>query len=433
MASTDRGTGVLRRPSGVFYGWWLAGLTAVTMALVISPIFQGIGVFFFALERDFGWSRAALSVAFSLARAAEAVIAPTAGYLTDRLGTRRLVFIGYIILGFGFILFSTVDTIGEFYLAFIVLTVGAGFASFLPMMAALNNWFIKRRATAMGIAQTGIGMGGLLVPALALGITSLGWRIMTLVLAILMWLLALPVTAAIRNRPEDYGQRPDGDLPDTSASKSGSTTISTLDGATVEFTPGQALRTSAFWLISIGHGFSSVVFMTLTIHVIPMITDRGFSLPVAATVVATFTGVGGVFQLIGGLMGDRVPKRPAIAVFISIQAVGVVVLAMAESIMAFYAFAVIFGIGFGGRVPMLIAIRGDYFGRRSFATIFGASLVPMNLIMMVGPIMAGYMFDVSGSYAIPFVALISVNVIAVPLILLAKPTTRDGDQTPHHL
>ena len=107
MASTDRGTGVLRRPSGVFYGWWLAGLTAVTLALVISPIFQGIGVFFFALERDFGWSRAALSVAFSLARAAEAVIAPTAGYLTYRLGTRRLVFIGYIILGFGFILFSS--------------------------------------------------------------------------------------------------------------------------------------------------------------------------------------------------------------------------------------------------------------------------------------------------------------------------------------
>ena len=170
--------------------------------------------------------------------------------------------------------------------------------------------------------------------------------------------------------------------------------------------------------------------MTLTIHVIPMITDKGFSLPLAATVVATFTGVGGVFQLIGGLMGDRVPKRPAIAVFISIQAVGVVVLAMAESILAFYAFAVIFGIGFGGRVPMLIALRGDYFGRRSFATIFGASLVPMNLIMMVGPIMAGYMYDVYGSYAIPLVALIAANLIAVPLILLAKQPIRDGDQAP---
>jgi MFS family permease len=430
VTTTDKGPGVLRRPRGVFYGWWLAGLTAVTLALVISPIFQGIGVFFFALERDFGWSRAALSMAFSLARAAEAVIAPMAGYLTDRIGTRRLVLIGYIILGFGFILFSTVDRIGEFYLAFIVLTVGAGFASFLPLMAALNNWFIKQRATAMGIAQTGIGIGGLLVPALALGVLSLGWRTVTLVLAILMWLLALPVSAAIRNRPEEYGQRPDGSLPNTSASKNDSTIMSSPDEASVDFTPRQALRTSAFWLISIGHGLSSVVFMTLTIHVIPMMTDRGFSLPMAATIVATFTGVGGVFQVIGGLMGDRVPKRPAIAMFISLQAAGLVVLAMAQSTLSLYVFAVIFGIGFGGRVPILIALRGDYFGRKSFATIFGASLVPMNLIMMIGPVMAGYMYDVSGSYASPLLALIALNLIAVPLILLAKQPSLDGDQAP---
>ena len=185
-------------PRRMFYGWWLVGITALTFAVVISPIFLGLGTFFVALEDEFGWSRAALAGAFSLSRAEDAVIGPLAGYLTDKLGTRRLVPIGFFILGLGFVLFSFVQSLVWFYLAFFILTIGAGLASFLPLIGAINNWFVRRRSTAMGIAQTGVSLGGLLVPALAWAISIGGWRATALLLAGLMWLLALPMGSIIR-------------------------------------------------------------------------------------------------------------------------------------------------------------------------------------------------------------------------------------------
>ena len=387
-------------PRRVFYGWWLVGLTAFTLAVVISPIFLGLGTFFVALEDEFGWSRAALAGAFSLARAEDAVIGPLAGYLTDRIGTRRLVPIGFMILGVGFVLFSLVQSLAQFYLAFVVLTIGAGLASFLPLIGAINNWFVRRRATAIGFAQTGVGFGGILVPALAWAITLGGWRTTALLLAGLMWLLALPMGKFIRNRPEDYGQSPDGDPPSI---PSEAVRTNAEDGVelTGDLTAAQAIRTSAFWLISLAHAFPALAFLTLSIRVIPMIMDRGFSLAVAASVVTTYTAVSGVFQLIGGFVGDRVPKRTAIATFVLIQAAGVVIAALAQSIFMLFLFAVVFGIGFGGRVPLLVAIRGDYFGRKAFATIFGLSTIPMSLITLSGPVSVGYVFDLTGSYLSP--------------------------------
>ena len=406
-------------PRRVFYGWWLVGLTAFTFAVVISPIFLGLGTFFVALEDEFGWSRAALAGAFSLARAEDAIVGPVAGYLTDKLGTRRLVPIGFFILGLGFVLLSFVQSLFWFYLAFFVLTFGAGLASFLPLIGAINNWFVRRRATAIGIAQSGVSLGGLLVPALALAITLGGWRATALLLAGLMWLLALPMGSIILNRPEDIGQLPDGDPPLIQPGE-----VSTDDEYAVlptnDMTASQAIKTSAFWLISLAHAFPALAFITLSIHVIPMTTDRGYSLAVAATVVTTYTSVGGVFQLIGGFVGDMVPKRPAIAVFILVQGIGVLIAAFAQSMFMLFLFAVVFGIGFGGRVPLLVAIRGDYFGRKAFATIFGLSTIPMSLITISGPVVVGYLFDVTGSYSVPLLGIAVLNMLGAGLILMVR-------------
>ena len=403
-------------PRRVFYGWWLVGLTAFVFAVVISPIFLGLGTFFVALEDEFGWSRAALAGAFSLARAEDAVISPLAGYLTDKLGTRRLVPIGFFILGIGFVMFSFVQSLVWFYIAFMVLTIGAGFASFLPLIGAINNWFIRRKATAIGLAQTGMSLGGVLVPVLAWAIASGGWRTTALLLAGLMWMIALPIGSIIRNRPEDFGQRPDGDTP-KSQLKGGMVAEPDDDMAT-GMTASQAVRTSAFWLISLAHAFPALAFITISIHAIPMITDRGFSLAIAASVVMTYTVIGGIFQLIGGFVGDRVPKRTAIAVFIGIQGAGVLLGAVAESIYGLFLFAVVFGIGFGGRVPLLVAIRGDYFGRRAFATIFGLSTIPMSLITLSGPVVVGYVFDVTGSYLVPLLGVFVLNMLGAGFILI---------------
>ena len=144
---------------------------------------------------------------------------------------------------------------------------------------------------------------------------------------------------------------------------------------------------------------------------------------IAATVVAVYTVIGLAFQLVGGILGDRLPKPPLIAAFTAIQGLGVIVLAYASGTGGVLLFAVLFGIGFGGRVPLVIALRGEYFGRRAFATILGASLLPMNIAQIVAPILTGYLYDTQGTYVIPFVGLAILNILGATVILLARKPT----------
>lgn len=392
------------------------------MALAISPIFQGLGVFFVTLERQYGWSRTVLSGAFSLARAEDTFIGPLSGYLTDRLGARRIVLIGFIVLGFGYILLSTVRTVPMFYLAFISLTIGSGLAGFVPVMSALNQWFNRRRASAMGISQSGLHWGGvLLAPALAWGVTIADWRLVALALAVAMFVAAGPISMGIRNRPEDYGERPDGDKPDDVTKKAQENLNAERRGATQDFTLRQALRTRAFWLVSFAHACPAAVFVTLTIHAIPMIVDKGFSLGQAAAVVATFSLAAGVCQFLGGFLGDHVPRRLAIMVLIAIQSAGIVIAVFAQSPLAMFVFAFVFGIGAGGRVPSLVALRGDYFGRTSFATILGFSSIAISLTTMGGPVLVGYVVDQSGSYTSSLWGMAVVSSLGALCIGFARP------------
>lgn len=418
MPGSTRGNMGIWRDGRPFYGWILVGITAFVLAVVISPILQGIGTFFVALEDEFGWSRTLLAGAFSLARAEDTIVGPLVGYLTDRVGTRRLVLIGFVVLAAGFFLLGSIQTVVGFYGAFIVITAGAGFAGFLPLMGAINHWFVRYRTTAMGMAQAGVSIGGLLVPALAWSITTFGWRNTSYGMGVLMLLLAVPVSAAIRNRPEDHGLLPDGDAPGEVLVGDGLDSRERPAVDPGDHTLAQALRSRAFWLIALAHAFAAVAFLTLGVHAIPMITDRDVSLGVAASVVATYTAVAGVFQIGGGIVGDRVPKRLAIAAFMSIQTAGVLVAALARSTPMMFVFAVLFGIGAGGRIPLLIAIRSDYFGRSAFATIFGFSTLPMSVILIAGPVLTGYLFDTLGSYTVPLLGLCGLGLVGVVLILL---------------
>ena len=157
----------VRRIRGVFYGWWLSGIAAFVMILGIAPLFHGMPAWNVVLDRKFEWSRAQLSLAFSLARMENTVMGPVGGFLVDRLGPRRMVLVGLLILGVGFLLFSQVHNLWQFYLAFVLMSMGMGLGTFLPMMTALNNWFIQRRSTAMAVAFNGLFIGAvILVPAL---------------------------------------------------------------------------------------------------------------------------------------------------------------------------------------------------------------------------------------------------------------------------
>ena len=417
-------------------------------------MFHAMGLWFVALEHTFGWTRTQLSLAFAFTRVEGGILGPIEGYLTDRYGTKRLVMAGMAIMGVGWILFSLVQDTKDvpllrdlpyhtlpdfmqvlvppitFYLVYMLIALGQGIGSWLPLMAMLNNWFNRRRAMAMGFSNSTSRLGTLvLIPAIAWAIDPeferLGWRTTVIIIGVAILVINLPLSLLIRNRPEDHGLLPDGDRPSrapASGSATGETRTQARSAAAdqVDFTWQQAIRTPAFWLISVGHGCTSMILIAMMAHLAPMMTDQGYSLQTASFVITGYTVVSMVFQIIGGFVGDRVPKRLALFVFTWIQASGVFLLTFGPATLPVaYGFALLFGAGFGGRNPLTVSIRGEYFGRASFGKIMGLSQVPMNVMLLAAPVFAGVVRDVTDEYTIAFATLAALNMLGGVLFLFA--------------
>ena len=410
----------------MFYGWIIVGLALIANGMSSGPVWSGVGVWIKVLEIHFGWSRAQLTGAFSMAQLEGSIIGPLMGYLIDKLGPRRMVFIGFIITGLGFLLFSRTNSLIIFYVSYGLIMLGTAAGTWLPFMSVVNRWFVRKRGVSMAVAGLGSPLGGLaLVPVLAWAVApeSHGWAVTAQWIGVVFLCMAWPVSQLIRVRPEDYGLRPDGDPPDQVVPDAARAArrVSSLDQ--LQFTGRQAIRTPAFWLITFGHAFSSILFATLTVHLVPMLTDKGLSLQEAANMFSVVMGVAAVFQLIGGYAGDRLPKNVVIAFFGFIQAGGFLMAVMVDSLPTAIMFAATFGAGFGGRNPLTTAIRGDYFGEKAFATITGISSAPMYMLMLAAPLFAAFMFDSTDSYTVSFLVIGGFGVMSGVLFFLAKKPT----------
>ncbi len=418
----------ITRARKVYYGWWLAAIAGFVMIITSVPIFHAMTVWAVAMEAHFGWSRVQLGFALSLTRVEGSISGPIAGYLTDRFGARVMVFTGLLILAGGFFLFSQVQNLWMFYLAFFIMSLGNGQSGWLPMMTLMNNWFSRRRSTAMAMTMTGMGLGALiLVPAIAWAVDPdedrLGWRLTAGILGAVVVASAFIIPKLIRNKPQDYGLLPDGDQPSAGTDLSAPTGIARArrQPTQPEFTTRQALKTSSFWFITFGHGFGSMVILGIFSHLgLLMVEDLGFSIQQTAWIVTVYTAISMVFQMFGGYVGDRIPKNVALFIFTTVQGIAIVLLATASTMFDFYLFALLFGIGFGGRNPLTTAIRGEYFGRASFGKILGISTVPMNILLLISSPLAGYMRDVQGSYESAFMTLAALNFIGAVLFLMSR-------------
>ncbi len=426
-------------PREVFYGWWLVGVSGSIMVISTTPMFHAMGLWFVALEHHFKWNRTQLSLAFAFTRIEGGILGPVEGILVDKFGTRRLVLIGMTIMGIGWILFSQIQNITVFgwvfrdlwmfYLIYMVIALGQGLGSWLPLMTMLNNWFNRHRAKAMGFSNSVSRIGTLvLIPAIAWAIDPkfdrLGWENTVVIIGIVVLIAVFPLTRLIRNRPEEYGLLPDGDKPEDQLTDQADKTERPRARAddNTDFTLRQAIMTPAFWLISVGHGFTSMILIAMMAHLAPMMDDRAYSLQTSAFVITAYTAVSMVFQIVGGFVGDRVPKRYALFVFTWIQASGVFLLTFGPATLPVaYGFALLFGIGFGGRNPLTVSIRGEYFGRKSFGKIMGISQVPMNILLLSAPVFAGVVRDSTGEYTIAFATLACLNMLGGLLFLLAHP------------
>lgn len=401
--------------SKIEYGWWVAIAGAISMTITNGPVQQASSALFTAIEGDFHWSRAAITGAASFGQLSMAVLGPIQGTLVDRFGAGRMILIGLTLGGIGAILLSQVHGLVMYYGAFLAMTTGIALGGFMPSMTAVNAWMPHRRAGAMAIIQLGNSMGALLVPAIALGITLFGWRDTVIGVGALI-LAATPVLARVIGRPAplELTAAQLRRMPSRSRGEQG------------EFTAREALHTRAFWIIATTHTLANLSVAAVTAHLILHLTDVGLSLNTASTVLPIIGAAGFASQVTGGVIGDRVDKRLAVSFLLAVQASAVVVLAFSRAYWVAVIFGMVWGIGFGARAPLLHALRGEYFGRRSFGAILGMNSVPLSLGMMSAPVIVGWVYDAQGTYMWAFLALAGAAYAASALILTAKPPTKPG-------
>lgn len=404
--------------SKLFRGWGLVAAGTGLQFLQTSLLHQSFGAYFAILRDDRGWSKTELSGAAALHQMESAILGPVLGWCLDRFGTRGVVRIGVTLFGGGFMLLAFIDSLLQFYLAFLVAATGASMCGYFPLNFALIHWFERWRARAMATMQFGHALGGLAVPLVAWMLTTYGWRVTAFSSGVLILLVGWPLSGVIHGKPADFGLKVDGDAPAPLAPGSPATTAGDPD-----FTAREALRTPAFWLLSLGHGFALFVVMAVNVHAITHIKEGlGYTLEAAALFIMLQT----VFQLvgvgIGAWIGDRSDKRLLCALCMVMHMAGLLFLTYATALWMIVAFTVLHGIAWGLRGPFMQAIRADYFGRRAIGMILGLSLMIIVIGQVGGPMIAGVMADLSGNYRSGFTTLALLSGLGSLFFLFAtKP------------
>jgi sugar phosphate permease len=323
------------------------------------------------------------------------------------------------VFGTGLCLLSQVQTLPQFYGAFIVIALGTSLCGFFPLNVSLIHWFERKRARALSAMSIGLALGGIMVPLVAQSLTTYGWRATALASGIFAICVGLPLAFVIRNSPHEHGEVPDG-IREEDLSTSGEGQ-SAQKSTTRDFTAREALRTPAFWLISLGHGFALFVVHAVAVHAITHLKEGlGYTIAEASLVISlvTMSQMGGVG--LGWLIGDRWEKRYIAAGCMLAHAVGLLLLTYATSLTMVVAFAVLHGAAWGLRGPFMQAIRADYFGRSAIGMILGLSFMIIVIGQVGGPIIPGILADITGNYRLGFTVLAVLAGLGSIFFVLAK-------------
>ena len=398
-----------------YYGWILALFGNLVIGLMTVSNFQGTGFFLKAFERQKGWSRAVISGASSFARAESALLGPIEGYLIDRYGVRKLMVIGNVVTFVGFIFIAFTDHLYQLYLGYFFMSFGTALAGWLPTMTLMNTWFEKKKTFAMAFSITGTHVAGWVAPFLAYSLLTYGIRNTALVIAVIT-LMFSPLSYLIGRDKKITN------VPKTSEKQNQKRRFGFKFNLNPEIK--YQLKRRPFWIIAFTHMCSTTSIVTLTVHLPAYVTDLGFTTIQSGYIVSIFSTVAIFSQYIAGYTGDKYGKKFVLLIFLLFQVLSLIILALSDSWSYLILFAIFWGIGYGGRTPLMTAIRGDYFDRSAFATLFGLSGMVMNVGTTSGPIIAGWIFDSYGSYTMALWGLTVIAFCGCLLLLTLPPVSK---------
>lgn len=428
----------IRRPQ-IFYGWWITIVGLIMNMLASGTYWIGATVFFLPITRDLELSRSATSVAFSLARLEGGLGGPLVGYAVDKFGPRRIAIFGSLVAGAGFILLSQANNYATFLVIYVgVLSLGfnAGFNH--AIMTSVNSWFVRRRGVAMAVIAAGISLGGAVVtPILAYVIFQYGWKVGAVAAGVAIILISVPLSYFIRSTPESMGLLPDGD----SARPRQAGTRMQANSATVDFTAKEAIKTFSYWFMAVTIGLRIAAHAALIVHLVPILVWKGQPEVVAPLLIGIMSFVAVGLRFVSGYLSDVWSRQKVASVGMAIGALSVTLLPMTDG--AFWQLVIfVVLLAFAESVSAVSwALIGDFFGRKSFATLRGGVTTVHSFLSMGTPVFAGYVFDSTQSYFWALVPITGIYVLAsicfwvlpkpkIPQRLLestAESTTAGGD------
>lgn len=416
MADHIKTIAASRTGSRVFYGYVVV-FASVMILIVMHGINSSFGVFFSPLQEAFGWNRATISGATSVAFFLMGAFSTLSGRLTDRYGPKFTLGVCAAVLGISYLLMSRIQSVWQLYLfygMFVAMGNSGGDMALLPTVA---KWFVKRRSLMSSVVKVGTGIGMFLMPLVSAWlITSFDWRFAYAVLAGLALLVIFGFSRLLRRDPEDMGLEPYGE---TDARSNGRRL------STVNLTLRQVVRTRQFWILSATYFLIWYATQSAMIHIAPRGVDIGLSVGEAARIVSLIGAASIAGRLTMGTAGDRIGTRQAVVICMVVLAAALAFLQFANKPWMLYVFAPVYGFAHGGSFAIVSPLVAELFGIRSHASNLGLLFFIGMTGGALGPIITGRIYDVSHSYQYAFVIMLAAAIAALVLSASLKPFRAD--------
>lgn len=426
----------------IYYGWVLVVTLALTETTSWGVLYYAFTVFLHPMQAELGWSRGAMTGAFSLALLLSGLAAVPAGRWLDQHGPRLLMSVGSGCATVLVLAWAGVRELWAFYLVWAGIGVTMAAVLYEPAFVVVANWFTRRRGRALTVLTFIAGFASVIyIPLAGRLVAALGWRQALVVLAALLAAgTVLPHALLLRRRPQDLGLLPDGATTEPTVARDPAAAVTAKPPQHTGPTEGAgrrthaeqsgvsarvALRSATFWWLTTAFCLNAVGVLAVNVHLVPYLIDRGHA-PEAAAGVA---GLIGVMALPGRLvltpLGDRLPRGAVTAALFLSQAVALAVLVLWRDTAGVLTFVALFGAGFGAITPARAALVAEYYGPAAFGTINGVVALFVTAARAVGPVGAGAVYDAIGSYAPLWWALAFVSVLSGGAILMAERAARE--------
>lgn len=407
----------------IFFGWWIVG-AAFTINLYIGGAFiLGFTTIFEPIAEEMGWSYVQISLASSLRGLEASLLAPAAGIFVDRWGPRKLIFSGGIFIAVGSYLLSSVQSLIVFYIAYLIIAVGTSCCSQTVLMATAANWFQRKMGLASGIIASGVGFGGIIIPVMVHLIMAYGWRTMMIFISVGTLIIVIPLSTLFRKSPERYGYHPDGD----DVTESGiNNSIPSLDSSVNVI---QAVKCTTFWKIACAFVLQLSVISALAAHIMPYLSSVGVARIRSGLIATLYPIISVAGRLFFGWMGDRFGKKPMMVFGFALIILGLFSLTYASGSGQglLIPFVIFYGIGYGSTMALRPSLVRDYFGPAHFGTIFGFFMGIAMIGTVLGPTLAGWVYDYRGNYLGVWYIFAGFTFAALIFILIISPITENNE------